>query len=775
MSAPTRASETPLLREVRERLARPFADQLTEQLPHTLELLDQQLAAAPQREQWKALRSAMDLLTTARPTLAARIAKEVAARFDAKLDPQDSAFGKTARFSLDTLSLVADEQVREEIAIGNATKRLRDQLGEELFALTQRLASVMAVDSLLDDHNPAFPRVFARGLYDALAQPGADTEGRLAAFAAFGPAMLDVIRDVYQGANKMLVERGVLPDFKRSYGQPTQLPSRTPAAPAAVAAPAGAGFAPGPAHPATTLGSGDGAGYAAARGTARGAGDGDSGTAGGGPLDRVFAAVRARGAMSAEPSGSMGGNTPGVPGGTAGAMNAAGAATQGAAGAQAGMVMIQVRPELVAALRSLETRLSEGTAEGLAAGEAADDAAAVETAPAIYSAEVRRAKRAMSATLTPNDSVVADLVAALFERLLSDRRLPDAAKAQVGRLQLPVFKAVMKDHAFFSDPRHPIRGLIDAIAELGSADPNARVDDCTPEEWIAVAVQNVLDGADEDPETFARERDQLANILERQEEAALAADPEVLALRDRERHLVAMREATLAIAHRVAASDPSNEAAGYLYRRWREVMVHDYLAGGDSSPEWKADVAIVDDILWVVVPRTAVEDRLRLVSLLPSLLQRMKLAFARSGVGLGDASSRVEEMRLLLDEVMRAPLAAAARMRRNPEPEPLPDDYTATLHVSGAVKEEGLMRGAWFEFREPNGEARRARLTWVSPVQGACVFKDLERNKSFPIGIEELRERRRAGTALMVDGPGVAAASVEAALADVAGRDAVGP
>jgi hypothetical protein len=78
------------------------------------------------------------------------------------------------------------------------------------------------------------------------------------------------------------------------------------------------------------------------------------------------------------------------------------------------------------------------------------------------------------------------------------------------------------------------------------------------------------------------------------------------------------------------------------------------------------------------------------------------------------------------------------------------------------------------EFRDPGQAPRRCRLTWVSPVQGACVFKDLDRNRSFPISIEELRERRRAGTAVMVDGPGIAAASVDAALADVARGLAVG-
>ncbi|HXZ47916.1 MAG TPA: DUF1631 family protein [Usitatibacter sp.] len=722
-----RPAEPSVLAELRDALARPFADEVVAHLPQVIELLDHQMAATTKHEQWKPLRAGLDLLAAGKATLASRIAKEVAQRFDAKLQPGDTVFGKTARFSLDSLSLVADDQVREEIAIGNAAKRLRDQLGEELFALTQRLETLMAAGSLSDETNPAFPRIFARGLYDALAQPGADAETRLAAFAAFGPTMLEVVRGVYHGANKLLIERGVLPDIKRTYGAPTQPATRAPA-PAT------------PGAPGATSG-----GYPryAGEGAATGAG-GPPAAAGAAapqqPLERLLAAVheRERRATAAPPRDVMTSTSP-------------------------GMVTIQVRPELVAALRALETRLP--AAEGLAPA-AEDDP---DFAPNVLSADIRRAKRAMAGTLTRTDSLVADLLAALFERLLADRRLSDATKAQVGRLQLPFFKAIMKDHSFFNDAAHPIRQLIDTIAELGACDPAISIDDCTPEEWIAASVQNIVDAGDDDAAIFAGERDRLAAILERHHEATLEHDAEVLALRERERHLVAMREATLTIAHQVSASSASHEAASFLYRCWREVMVNDYLEGGEAGAEWKLDLEVLEDVLWVLVPRASSDERTRLAALLPSLIFRLKLGFVRARIDPDEAARRLEELRVLLDDVMRSPIAAAHGMRRKVAPEPVVDDYTATLHVSGAVREEGLVRGAWVEFRDPGGETRRCRLTWISPVQGACVFKDLERNRSFPIGLEELRERRRAGTAVLVDGPGVAASSVDGALADVAG------
>ena len=98
------------------------------------------------------------------------------------------------------------------------------------------------------------------------------------------------------------------------------------------------------------------------------------------------------------------------------------------------------------------------------------------------------------------------------------------------------------------------------------------------------------------------------------------------------------------------------------------------------------------------------------------------------------------------------------------------EDYTATLRVSsGSLAEEGLGRGVWFEFSEDDGTKRRCRLNWMSlPCRAMRVFKDLDRNRSFAISVDDLRDKRREGKAAIVDGPGVAQSTIEGAIADVA-------
>jgi hypothetical protein len=441
--------------------------------------------------------------------------------------------------------------------------------------------------------------------------------------------------------------------------------------------------------------------------------------------------------------------------------------------AASGLVTIHVRPELVAALRALEARMPAVAPIEPAEPAMAEDAFVA--AEQLYPVVIPRIKREMGAALTPSDGVVADLVAALFERLFTDARLADAFKAQVGRLQLPVFKAVMQDHTFFTDRKHPIRELIDVMAQLGNAEATITVEGRTPVQWVAEAVERIVAESGEDPSTLARNAKHLAGILERHREAALEHDEEVQVIQKRETQLDAMREATLAIAHRLAASHYAPEVSDYLYRSWREVMVFDHLAGGDESADWKADIEALDDLLWLLTPRSTLPERERMVSLLPSLAFRIRLGHVRANMDGDRSAALIEEMKELHGALTRSPSAAAhGRSLRTSRPMeatvPSPDDYTATLSISSAtLAEEGLFRGAWFEFIDTEGVRRRCRLNWMSPVQGTCLFKDLVHNRSFAISLNDLRERRRSGSILVVDGPGVAQASIEGAIADVAG------
>jgi len=635
-----------LLRAVRDCLAGQFALAIESEQKAVMEVLEHQLGQSANRDKWTRLHAALQTLRAVGPRLREKLDAAVRKRIDAKLLPGDDPFSKTARFTASSLSLVSEDEVQEEIAVGNTTRRLREATGDEFFALNNRLAVVMGLTGLVDDRSPAHPRLFARALLDVISEFGPDMPAKLAAFSAHDPALLQALATTYRDANALLASRGVLPDFRRSYGAPQQVPG-------------------------------------------------------------VHAVSHA---------------LPEISGAQPGADDA--------------------RP---------------------AAPAAPPPPRPAESAPSLFD-------RILAQAAAP-ESVVRDLVDAVFKQLLADPHLTIAAKAQIARLHPAVARAAAADRRFFTDPGHPIRGLIDAMAELGAAGTSHHhVDGKFPEEWLAEEADALVRDERLEMAAVARARDRLAQLAQRHHDVLAEDDAVVRKVRREEEERAALRDSALELAHRISSAEITAEAGAFLYQAWRPVLVRAHRTSGHGSGAWNDALTTADQVLWTLTPRTSLEERERLANLLPSVRERFLRGLAFAGTAPAQVQSLLEGLDRLHAEVRRAPAALASLVTTTPGlGKSITDDVTATLHISSdAMKDEGLERGAWFEFTQEDGTHLRARLNWLSPVQGACVFKETARNRSFALSLADLRAQRDAGLARPVDGPGVALACIDGVLADMA-------
>jgi len=633
-----------LLRAVRDCLAGQFALAIGTEQKAVMEVLEHQLGDSANRDKWTQLHAALETLRALGPHLREKLEAAVRGRIDTKLSPDGDLFSKTARFSASSLSLVSEDEVQEEIAVGNTTRRLREASGDELYALNTRLAAVMGDEGLTDERSPAHPRLFARALLDVISELAPDTAAKLAAFSAHDPTLLQALSSAYRDANALLASRGVLPEFRRSYGAPQQVPgvhAVSHAAPETVAAkPAPA---PPPSRPAAT---------------------------GSTLLDRILA------------------------------------------------------------------------------------------------------------NATVPDAVVSDLVASIFARLVADPHLTPAARMQLGRLQPVVGRAALADRRFFTDAGHPLRGLIDTMAELGAVGASHHhVEGRLPEEWLADEAHALIAGGRFDPATVAAARDRLAALAQRHHDVQAEDDAVVRSVRREEEERAALQDSALEIAHRICAAEVAADSAAFAYETWRPVLAHAHRSAGRDSAAWRAELETLDDLLWTLTPRATAEERERLRTLTPSVRDRVRQGLIRAQLAPEQIEARLAEMDRLHEEVRRSPAAVAGTLTTTAGlGRGFADDVTTTLHVSAEeVIDEGLARGAWFEFTEDDGTHLRARLNWLSPVQGACVFKETARNRSFALSLADLRARRDAGRARPVDGPGVALACIDGALADLARERGIDP
>ncbi|MBL0141065.1 MAG: DUF1631 family protein [Betaproteobacteria bacterium] len=658
---PPAPADPALLSATRDCLAGQFALAIDEDGAAVVAVLQHQLDHSKDREKLRPLHDGIEALRALKPHFRDKLDAAVRKRIDAKLSPEPDLFSKTARFTASALTLVTEDEVQEEIAVGNTSRRLREATGDELYALNTRLAVVMGVETVDDERSPVNPRVFARALLDVLAEMAPDTVSRLATFAAHDSTLLQAVATAYRDTNAMLASQGVLPDFRRSYGAPQQVPG---------------------VHAVSHSGTPD----------------------------------------TADPAAIA---RPAVP---------------------------RARP-------------------------AAPPAPVPLAAPAAPPPTSNLFDRLLASASAP-ESLVTDLVAAVFGRLVADPHLSNAAKTQLVRLQPLVRRSALADRRFFTDPGHPVRGLIDAMAELGTADASRHhVEGRLPEEWLAEETQALLASDRHDPATFAAARDRLAALAQRHDDVLAESDAVVRSVRREEEERAAIRDSALELAHRISAAEITEVSAQFVYPMWRPVLVQAHRSTGLGSTRWNADLQTLDDLLWTLTPRGTADERKRLDELVPSVRDRVWQGLIRAHLPPTQIELRLAEMDHLHAQIRHSPAAVANAITTTAGlGQGITDEVTATLHISNPeILDEGLARGAWFEFTLDDGTHLRARLNWLSPVQGACVFKDPALNRSFAISLADFRAQRDAARVRAVDGPGVALSCIEGALSDRAREFGVDP
>jgi Protein of unknown function (DUF1631) len=112
------------------------------------------------------------------------------------------------------LTLVADEDLDETLAVSEMSRKLKNACEGELFALSQRMGFLMERPELDDDANPVSPAMICAALKDACDEIKSSFKVRMALLRQLELHTEAVLIGVYHDLNVHLVERRILPDVR---------------------------------------------------------------------------------------------------------------------------------------------------------------------------------------------------------------------------------------------------------------------------------------------------------------------------------------------------------------------------------------------------------------------------------------------------------------------------------------------------------------------------------------------------------------------------------
>lgn len=513
------------------------------------------------------------------------------------------------------LSLVAQDDYEENMTASNIAAKLKNACGDELQALNQRIGSLMSMPEPDSPDNPMSPQAIVEAFRAACKQIESDLNVRLLVLKQFEQVAGDNVSNVYQDVNKFLIQRNILPILPKAAVRRRK--------PGQERITRGASFGA-----AEQAGGGSIGDLAAAMQGAAAMGAGDMPSYAVGNEQELIATLQHLMSLNQMMQQTQAGMMAPPMSGAAGA----GIATAAPMGSEAAAPSLaSLSGNLGQSFLDALNQLQQGNAIGAMSDVGELDFNDLINGSGNVLHQIKTTSLASS--LGHLDAMTIDIVAMLFDYIFDDRNLPSAMKAQIGRLQIPVLKVAMLDSKFFARKNHPTRKLLDtlSVAALGWNESDG-LDDRLYRK-IAELVNQIVVGFDENIGIFESTLVDLQTFLvEEERRAAEATEDSAQNLADEERRELVAAMADQAIGERLTQPELPELIRNFIAQQWRVVLIHVALKTEHADEAWRSSVQAMDDLVWSVRPKVGVEERLRLVNLLPRLLKQLEQSTQDAGV-----------------------------------------------------------------------------------------------------------------------------------------------
>ncbi len=622
------------------------------------------------------------------------------------------------------LSLVDNDELEETITLSTMVQKVDVLYAEPIWALNQRFAILNGGEQVIEASNPAAPIQLCESLRRALRLIPLTSKTKNTAYRVYEQRLSQLAKNVIDDINEYLKKAGVLPNLR--YNPPRVSPAQ---ARSGDAGPVGAGAAAPPSQGLPLA-------YHGAI-----------------PVpDPSLPSAQYQSALLQAIRGlqiSMRGDAPA--GGTVGdgiriatTENPFAAFVPGSGPIGPGFVISA--DQLMGALQALQ-----GSAAGVV-GSPLDTGALppVDLGQVLSSLaqQFQQSKSTRDSKVSPADMHTIDLVGMVFEYMLKDENLPDSIKALLSYMHTPFLKLAFIDPGFFEQPEHPARMLLNSLAEAGIRWVG---NDGTVQHDMYNKIKDVVDRVLRDFKNDVRVIAELLlefntytkNIIRRQElmekRAAEKAQGE-------ER----LREVKLRVNEEVRKRTDDKELPSavllFALQPWSDYMSFALLRYGEKSEKWANALAVVDDLLWVIEPKSTSADLERQAELAPALLRDIEAGFETIGYDQVKGRKLLEAVSSLIE-------MAQQKKKAEPAPAPMRDKLEKiaaekaghTVEESDISKEEEkivenlklIEFGTWFEFEG----GRRLKIAWYNARTSHYMLVDqMGKKVAMMSGLEIARE-----------------------------------
>jgi Protein of unknown function (DUF1631) len=396
------------------------------------------------------------------------------------------------------------------------------------------------------------------------------------------------------------------------------------------------------------------------------------------------------------------------------------------------------------------------------------------TTPALLEELHQRKQALKQSAATPEERATIEIVALLFQSILTEDRIPASVRVWFARLQMPVLRVAVTEPDFFATVDHPARRLIDRMGAcvMGFDTSTRSVGDALEKE-----IKRVVQVVEAYPDTGRRVFQTVLTEFEKFLEHYFSNENEATRKGVSLAQQVEQRE-TMAIQYTIELRRMLNEmpvqesVRAFLFQVWADVLATTAVRYGAQSDETRAMKRAASDLIWSASAKVTREERAEVIRRLTPLLKTLRDGMSSAGM---DPARQDEHIQILNNSLAaaftaKAPVIPHERLQELAErleslEELLPDaadvtiDDSIVFDLSGhesseleVVSEGGSMPtpamiawarelqvGGWYmlDYRGRNEAVQlawlglRKQLSMFVTPQGRCVLFQQQRLASF--------------------------------------------
>ncbi|MEC5214127.1 hypothetical protein RCH06_002689 [Polaromonas sp. CG_9.5] len=377
---------------------------------------------------------------------------------------------------------------------------------------------------------------------------------------------------------------------------------------------------------------------------------------------------------------------------------------------------------------------------------------------------------------TSAEKATIEIVALMFQSILTEDRIPPGIRVWFARLQMPVLRVAIAEPEFFSSLRHPARQLIDRMGScvLG-------FDVTVTGSVMETEIRRVVQVIEQYPETGRRVFQLVYDEFDKFLSCFLAEQDGVAPMVSLAQQLEQKETMTIqyTIEMRTMLNDMSvrEEIRDFLFKVWAEVLAVAAVKNGPQHVHTLQLKQAAADLVWAASAKPNRVDRIRVISTLPGQLQLLRQGMVMLGLNLAAQDAQVKIISDILadafmsktDAIPLEKVQAMAKRLTNLEDYlsdqdvgdlPLDADSLVMIGIDAANIEiigdggneptdamrtwaSALQPGSWFSL-DHNGKVSHVQFSWCSERKQLHLFVAAD-GRSFLLQMRRLAAYLQAG------------------------------